>query len=725
MLSRMQNPTSQNVPAVRDLVLVGGGHSHVQVLKSFAMRPVPGVRITLITRDLETPYSGMLPGCISGVYSEDDIHIKLSPLCQFANARLVHAEVSGLDVASQHVHLQGRPELRYDVLSINTGAVPVPPYAGAITVKPIGQFLPKWRAIREQIRKDQTLAIVGGGAGGVELAMSARGVLPGGTGITLVSPVLLPGHNASAVKKVRSRLAQLDVNWVCARAIGETSGQLILGDAKNIAADYVLWVTDVAAPSWVEKSALDTDEHGFVSVDEYLRSVSADNIFAAGDVAHLRGQERPKSGVYAVRAGAILAENLRRRMLDEAPKRFRAQREHLALIGSGDGRAIASRANWSAEGRFWWWLKDKIDRAFIRKFNNLPTMSEDSLEISANLRKELPEQLMRCGGCGAKLAADPLRRVLQRLPEQASAQVILGIGDDAAQITNQASSTLLTIDGFRAMVDDPYLFGRIAAHHSLNDIFAMAARPTSGMAFATVPLMAEALMEEELYQLLRGVVDVLNAHNVPLVGGHSAEGAELSIGLTITGEPGPRTLHKGGAKPGDHLILTKPVGTGVVLAAAMQGQASTAAIAAVQRSMDMSNAPALKVFAQADANAMTDVTGFGLAGHLGEMLRACGHGVELEADAVPLFPGVAELFLNVQSSLQQANELALQDYELRGALSFAQPQVRALADPQTSGGLLAAVPADRAEACLQGLVDLGFIASDIGQIASDGRWLIK
>jgi len=232
-------------------------------------------------------------------------------------------------------------------------------------------------------------------------------------------------------------------------------------------------------------------------------------------------------------------------------------------------------------------------------------------------------------------------------------------------------------------------------------------------------------MEEELYQLLRGVVDVLNAHDVPLVGGHSAEGAELSIGLTITGEPGAHILHKGGAAVGDHLILTKPVGTGVVLAAAMQGLASSASIAAVQASMDMSNAPAVAVFEEAGASALTDVTGFGLAGHLGEMLRACGLGVVLDLSSIPLHAGVVELLGTVQSSLQQANELALQDFELQGVLSFADARIRALADPQTSGGLLAAVPIESAQQCVRNLCELGFAAADIGEIAEQGRWLIR
>ena len=136
---------------------------------------------------------------------------------------------------------------------------------------------------------------------------------------------------------------------------------------------------------------------------------------------------------------------------------------------------------------------------------------------------------VHCGGCGAKLAADPLRRVLARLPVQQSPKVALGIGDDAAQLCVASGTTLLSVDGFRAMVDDPYVFGRIAAHHALNDIFAMAAQPTSALAFITVPLMASELMEEDLFQLMSGVIGVLNAHDVPLVGGHTAEGVELSI----------------------------------------------------------------------------------------------------------------------------------------------------------------------------------------------------
>jgi selenide,water dikinase len=717
----MQTPN--NIPALRDIVLVGGGHSHVQVLKAFAMRPEPGVRLTMICRDLQTPYSGMLPGCISGVYGADDIHIKLAPLCRFANARLIHDEVSGLDLDAQRVRFAARPDLRYDIVSLNTGAVPKPPHPEAVTVKPISRFLPKWREIKARIQAGQRLVVVGGGAGGVELALAVRRALPQ-VELQLVSETLLPGHNPGVMRKAAAALAKFDIRWVQNRAVQEVPTGLRLADDEVIAADYVLWVTDVAAPVWLAESGLSTDSRGFVSVDRYLRSISHPQVFAAGDVSHLVGQERAKSGVYAVRAGPFLTENLRRAVRGEPLRTYRAQAQHLALIGDGHGAAIASRGSWSAQGRHWWWIKDRIDQNFMRKFNDLPAMDEPEVELPASLAESLPDQLMRCGGCGAKLAADPLRRVLSRLPEQAAAQVELGIGDDAALLKTNGS-TLLTIDGFRAMLDDPYLFGRIAAHHALNDIYAMAAQPSAALAFVTVPLMAEALMEEELFQLLRGVTDVLNAHDVPLVGGHSAEGLELGVGLTVTGSAGAVTLQKQGAQVGDQLLLTKPIGTGVVLAAAMQGEAQTDSLAAVQQSMDTSNAPAVGIFVEAGAHALTDITGFGLAGHLGEILRASAVGVRLTLADIPLFPGVTDLMRRLQSSLQQANELALQDYELRGAIMPDEPRLRALADPQTSGGLLGSVPAEQSDACLAALRDAGYPAAVIGEVLPSGSWVIE
>ncbi len=722
---------SSLAPLAKDVLLLGGGHSHIQVLKRFAMQPEPGVRLTLVSPDLTSPYSGMLPGAIAREYTSADIHIQLAPLCQRAGARLVLAEAEGLDAAAQQVFLAGRPPMHYDVLSLNCGAIPRPPQEGVATVKPISEFLPKWEQSIASLSENAHLIIVGGGAGGVELALAAR-TLCQDSGrklrITLVGEHLLKSHGEKAQKLIARELLVKEISVRRGRVQGQDENGIVLldssGRTESLAADEVFWVTDVQAHTWLRESGLATDEGGFVSVNRHLQSISHENVFAAGDTAHLVEQERPKSGVFAVRAGPILATNIRHYVLNKRLKRFHAQKKHLALLGLGEGRALASRGKWASTGRVWWWLKQRIDRRFMRQFNELDEMVEETFDLPPSLAEALPDDDMRCGGCGAKLAAAPLERVLSRLDLKAYPDVLLGVGDDAAEIKVTASTQVVSIDGFRAMVDDPYLFGRIATHHSLNDIFAMAAKPTTAMALATVPLMAEALIEEELFQLMSGVVSVLNEHETALVGGHSAEGLELSLGLAVSGTPGHRAVAKSGAQVGDVLVLTKPIGTGVVMAWAMRGSAAEASLKSALEQMDKSNAPALELLQQAGVTALTDVTGFGLLGHLGEMLRAGDVGASVTIDSVPVIPGADVLLTEVSSSLQVANELVFQDIELKGNRSFGDPRVRLMVDPQTSGGLLATVPASASTQLVGELSALGYTAAVIGVITDSG-WVLE
>ena len=710
---------SQNEPVVCDIVLLGGGHTHVQVLKTFGMQPQAGLRLTLISEDSVSPYSGMLPGCLAGIYQEDEIHINLERLCQFAGARFVRAQATGINLKENRLQLQRRPDFRFDVLSINTGALPTRPSESSVTVKPISDFLPKWHQLLASLQTNDKVLVVGGGAGGVEVAFAARTVMPASCEITIAGRELMPGHSSRLSAKVGAALAKRDIRWLQQSVQCAADGSVEL-NGWRYPADRVLWVTGVQAPVWYADSDLATDPQGFVTVNAHLQSVSHPNIFAAGDIADLGQQARPKSGVFAVRAGPVLADNLRRFALQQPLRQYRAQRRHLALLGCGDLTAFASRHHvvlgGAISGALLWWLKDRIDRTFMNKFNDLPEMSSGKSRLPAALQAALPEHDdMRCGGCGAKLAADPLRQVLARLPDQSSDQVRLGMGDDAAELVNSSGTSLLSVDGFRAMVSDPYVFGRIVAHHSLNDLFAMAATPTGALAFVTVPFMSEALMAEELYQVLHGVADVLNETGASLVGGHSAEGAELSVALTVVGHAPDTGITKAGCQPGDQLILTKPLGTGTLLAAAMRGLAPRGAVNAAVAGMDCSNAPLVDLFAQ-HAHALTDVTGFGLLGHLTEMTRASGVGVHVYLDQVPCYAGALEAISQAPSSLQSANELALMDFELRGGLLANQAEVRLLVDPQTSGGLLAAVPAHAVQICVDAITAMGFTAAVVGSI---------
>jgi selenide,water dikinase len=306
---------------------------------------------------------------------------------------------------------------------------------------------------------------------------------------------------------------------------------------------------------------------------------------------------------------------------------------------------------------------------------------------------------MRCGGCGAKVGAGVLERVLARLGPSPASDVTIGLDalDDAAMIEVPPGQALVqSVDFFRTFIDDPFAFGEVAAVHALGDVWAMGARPHSALALAVVPAAAERLMEEDLFQMLSGARRILDGAGCALIGGHSGEGPEAALGFSVNGlVVASQALRKGGLKPGDRLVLTKPLGTGVIFAAAMRGMAKARWIESALASMRMPSGDAARALVAAGAHACTDVTGFGLAGHLAEMIRASDNVmVDLHLDSLPVLPGAIELFAQgFASSLQPTNLRARHVIDgMDRAAGHA--MIPLLFDPQTAGGLLAALPAD-------------------------------
>jgi selenide,water dikinase len=740
-------PLKTDTPVLKDIVLVGGGHAHVSVLRRFGMKPMPGVRLTLITRDIHTPYSGMLPGYVAGHYDFDDVHIDLGPLARFAGARLYHGEVDGIDPGKRLVYVPGRPPVPYDLLSINTGSRPrtidVPgALEHALPVKPIDRWLRDWEALQARVLNSQgdfRILIVGGGAGGVELALSTQHHLKGRLreqgdevsrlhyALLTAGPEILPTHNAGVRRRFKRVLGERGIAvHLNSRVVGvEPNGvQVETGDFHP--ADAVLWVTYAAAPEWPGKSGLAVDKDGFIAVDRELRSLSHPEVFAVGDIASMP-DPRPKSGVFAVRQGPVLSENLRRAAAGRRLKPYRPQKRFLGLISTGDTYAVASRGNWSWEGRLLWTWKDWIDRRFMQRFNELPEMGQEAGPdlggiADAEAIRELSTLAMRCGGCGAKVGSTVLGRVINRLPAQRRDDVLIGLDspDDAAAFEVPPGKLMVqSVDYFRAFIDDPYTFGRIAANHALGDIFAMGAEAQSALAIATVPYGRERIVEQTLSELMSGALDALAPTGAVLAGGHSSEGAELAFGLTVNGLIAKDALlRKGGMQPGDTLILTKPIGTGTLFAADMRGKAKGRWVDAAIQSMLVSNQAAASCLHRRGATACTDVTGFGLLGHLVEMTRASDADVELDLEAVPLLDGAEQtVAAGILSSLQPQN------VRLRRAVRNAETlsthaRYPLLFDPQTAGGLLASVPADAASACLDELHALGYShAAVIGRVA--------
>jgi selenide, water dikinase len=750
-------------PVLKDIVLVGGGHSHVGVLKSFGMQPMPGVRLTLICTDIDTPYSGMLPGYVAGHYSFDAVHIDLGRLAAFAKARLYHDEVIGIDRSTRRVLCRNRPPVPFDVLSVNTGATPqlqrVPgASAHAMAVKPIAQFNQRWLALLARFQAHPgktTVAVVGAGAGGVELllamqhrlrkVLSEQGRNPDALEFHLMTQAtdILPTHNAWVrrhfMQVLKARGVQVHtgsaVVQVGADRLQTTSGQTLL-------ADEIVWVTDACGAAWLKDTGLALDAKGFIEVKDTLQSVSDPAIFAAGDAASMVNFKLEKAGVFAVRQAKPLTHNLRLSVQGLPIKPYHPQRRWLALISTGDRHAVASRGALGFAGAWVWRWKDWIDRRFMQRFSQFPAMDANTTPTTGtalsseatDLQLTPAESLqaisaiaMRCGGCGAKVGATVLANALGQLQPFQNDDVLIGLKDpdDAAVVRVPPGKALVhSVDFFRSFIDDPYVFGQVAANHALGDIWAMGAEPQSATAIATVPPGLESKVEDVLFQMMSGALLVLNAARCALVGGHTGEGRELALGFAINGlidDDPAHIMRKSGMQPGDVLILTKPIGTGTLFAAHARLFAKGRWVDAALASMVVSNQNGAACLREFGASACTDLTGFGLLGHLLEMTRPSGVDAEISLSALPVLDGAqACVEAGIVSSLQSAN-VRLRRAVRHAAVATKHPRYPLVFDPQTAGGLLASVPPDRAQACVQALRARGYPhTAIIGRVLAQG-----
>jgi selenide,water dikinase len=573
-------------------------------------------------------------------------------------------------------------------------------------VERLDRLLVDWKKTAETRR----LVVVGGGASGCELSLAlAKRFAPlPHVAVCLVSaadrvlPDFPPKASEMFLSVLNSRKIQLRLN---ARVLGGDERNLLLENGERLPFDVVLWATNAAPNPLLATTDLPTDA-GFLRVRETLQSVGDDAIFGTGDCVHFDAFPiLAKNGVYAVRQGGVLFDNVCRFLRDKKLTVFKPQRSCMYLLNGADGTALMSWGNWVSRGMLLRILKDRIDRDWVRKFTQFPKMRPTARD------KEDPT--MRCGGCGNKISADVLSAVLKRLDPGDDPRVLLGAkaSEDGAvhrmrpELFGSDPEKLVevqTVDYFKTFLDDPFLFGKIAALGALSDLFAMNARPFSALAIATLPLARGPIQEGLLYEMLSGAICILKENGVILTGGHTTEGAELALGFAVTGHAEEdRLFQKGQLKAGDVLILTKPLGTGAILAAWMRGECRAEWYHKVIAGMLLSNRRAGQILAAEGIRACTDVTGFGFAGHLFEMLDASAASAEVRSGKVALYPGFEEVVDGgIVSSLHRDN--AKIACRIQGA------NHAWLYDPQTSGGLLAGVPQDKAEKIVTALIDAGY-----------------
>ena len=740
-LPRMISPARPQI----DLVLIGGGHAHVSVLRSFGMNPVSGLRITVISDVLDAPYSGMLPGYVEGVWSYEDMHINLPQLCQFAHARLIHGSVSAVDVQAKRIEIEHAAPIEYDLLSINSGAQPdLEAIDGAdrygIAVKPISHFIKK---IPQNINNDTKLSIIGGGAAGVELALAFRtryqhkGIMPH---IAIINRQnrLMPSAPHAVSNWLEEICQTRNIQTYHNSEVEKVTADSILTTDQKIASDHHFLVTAVKPAHWIKKIEAQHDESGFLLTRPTLQLLEFDTIFAAGDVAQIVQNERPKAGVFAVRAGPVLAKNIRLLLDEKQLYSYTPQRRYLALIGLANNHAIAIRGRWSAKAGFLWALKCWIEKRFMDRFNKLPQMTVNKLNYPHYITRIQPQSasnIIYCAGCGSKAGSEILYQAISE-----ARQIALDKGanpaylpepenlSDSAAITLPKNTTLLqSIDTLSQHISDPFTFGRIAALHAMSDIFVSGGQMLTAMAHISVQRSSLTLQRRDLSTMLAGAMIETSAHHCALSGGHSVAGEDASFGLSVTGilskqaEKQLSSVPQCGKKY--HLILTKPLGVGIILAAQMKGGAPAAAIFAAHASMLESNALPAEILRSNGAIGMTDITGFGLAGHGQSLLsQKQFSGAHLYLDNIPVLEGALALSQRgISSSIFPQNKAAI-SYQIDHKHitdSTYLDVVDLLFDPQTSGGILALVPENRVKACLASLHHEGAVSAASIGTASD------
>ena len=740
-------------PTLGELVLLGGGHAQVDVLKQFAMHPLPGLRLTLVTQDVRTPYSGMLPGFVEGVWSEEQIHIDLSRLAAMANARLIMDPATAIDADAGLIHFASRPSLNFDMLSINIGGQPdldIIPGARqyAIPVKPISTFQTRLEKLFDGPHPER-IAIIGGGAAGCELALALsrrwRDTFGKRPAMSLFSRSkrLMPQMNSTASALLAKDLQAVGCTLFLGQEVREIKqDSLCLADGTVHGFDACFLVSAIAPPAWMSQSGLALDERGFINVLPTLQSTSHPAIFASGDIASLTSSPRPKAGVFAVRAGPVLGHNLRQFALGGRLRKWRPQSRYLAIIGTADGKAVAVRGKYAGKSRLWWAIKKLIDRRWMAKYTDLRMpplkpplrlvgINGDDRHGKVGKDKKTTDpafSAMRCLGCGAKTGHETLAAALRDASDlaiKAGCDPALmpqpGLDEDSAIMPAGPSGhdMVQSVDMISEIVGDPYRLGRIAAVHALSDLYAANAVPAHALAIINLAEARADLQQAQLTQILTGALEALAAAGVRLVGGHTSEGPQMGVGFSVTGfrASAPAPID------GEYLlVLSKPLGSGIVMAGHMELVATGKAVADAINFMEQSNAMAAQIFNAASGGAawMTDVTGFGLARHAQNLIERAGFGgVEINISNLPLIDGVKQMLAaGIKSSLFDQNRAAVRCDDSHLSAPHRQ-NAAVIFDPQTSGGMLALISPQKAHDVVKSLKKSGHQAAIVGRASSN------
>lgn len=675
----------------KQLVLIGGGHANVQVLRKLCMNEYRGLNIILISEGYEAIYSGMTPGYIKKFYSLEDISIDLQRLCFNAGATFIKDKVIKLDCKNQIIYLNDNPSISYDVLSINSGSISnnqtisIDEESNIISAKPISSFVSKLKEIDDIIKKSskKKISIIGGGVAAFELSFALYKRYDENISLDIISDQILAEKNLniSTINRLKKIANNLSIKLILNQVITINKSEIVLDNEDKIQSDCVLLSTGASLPDWLEKSDLEKTEN-FISVNHQLQSLNHKNIFVTGDAATIKNYKRPKSGVMAVRQGEVLKKNLFLFLLKKPLKKFKPQNNWLYLIGTHKNSAVLNYFNFSFSGNWCWQLKKIIDLNFMRKFSFSGQNDMNKKIYNLNNFKDYTPK-MYCQGCGSKVSKNTL---INYLSNQNNNKEL----SDSTEIKFEQSAVLQTIDHIKLFKSiNPYDFGIISYLHSQNDILSAGGSVHSLSVSIGVPFSENLVESFYLEYFMRGIQIEASKDDANLAAGHSYQTEEPSVTITMNGSIKQKS-NKYLANEGNLIYLSKPLGTGYLLAAYFQNSQllSISDFEKLLRSLKTSNDSAAKSGFSYGSQLMTDISGFGLASHLGDICQSSNLSAQINLKNEILINNKLEILKNYESSGYKNNYLSSFDSI---DIKENHPLIKIIFDPQTNGPLLMAI----------------------------------
>ncbi len=708
----------------KQLVLIGGGHANVQVLRKLCMNTVKGLHTILISENFEATYSGMTPGYIHKDFSKEEISIDLQRLCFNAGATFIRDKVVKIETNYQKLELQNLPSIHYDLLSINTGSISntkgikIENSSKCFFVKPISLLVKNLSEIDQIIKKKKSkIAIIGGGVASYELAFSLSRRHKNNLEISIVGKNILNEKNLN--KKTKKHIKKISNHLGIKELLGEvisiSETHLTLKNGDTFKCDLSLLSSGADIENWLSNSNLNKDKNGFISVDNNLLSTNDKSVFVTGDACSIENNFRPKSGVMAVRQGEVLKENIFLKLTGKSLVKFKPQKNWLYLVGTYENYALLNYFFLSFHGRWCWKLKKWIDRGFINKFKftNHMSMTKKNLELEKS-----KDVKMYCQGCGSKVSKNTLVNFLN---EENSNPDLL----DASIINTNSSNILQSIDHIKLFTSlNPYDFGVISYLHSQNDILSSGGSVQTISVSQALPFSEGIIEKFYMEYFMKGIKSESIKDDSVIVSGHSYQSKEPGITITMNGVF-EKQISKNQGQEDDLIYLSKPLGTGYLLAAYFNNSDFLSSIdfQNLLEWLKKGNSKASEISKSFKSNITTDISGFGLASHLSDICKSSKLSAEIKLNEEIMINKNIRILENFKSTGFDNNYSSSVNKIL---ISDSNKLKNILYDPQTNGPLLLSIhKKDQVEFEKKFQLELGFSPILIGKFKKSGDKLIN